>query len=75
MTHLMAHCAHVLHSVPERLTDLFIFTFQPTSHWTLYVLLIGHYSLPPPLSFSLIIALTPDPIRSKKGRVYAECCY
>lgn len=57
----------------------FVFTFQPTSHWTLYVLLIGHYSLPPPLSVSLIItlikALTPDPIRNKKGRVYAECCY
>lgn len=89
MTHLMAHCAHVLHSVPERLTDLFILLFNKslkverltTTHFSLDTLptsdwpLLSYYSLPLPLSVSLIKTLTPDPIRSKKGRVYAECSY
>lgn len=60
MTHLMAHCAHMLRSVPERLTDLFILLFNKslkverltTTHFSLDTLRTSDWPL--------LLASTPE---------------
>lgn len=77
LTHLIAHCAHMLNSGPQHLTDLFILLFNKSLSWEInnVALLTGHstyFWLATTASFypecfhthnpNLTLTLTSDPL-------------